>query len=116
MGSVECLESTLKSTTQQGRRIDRSMTIELSQCEALRLKERRTNIRMPSASAFQFSTIFLSSSVAISKYIEKIGPELSTKSEAPCGPSFWVDWGGYWSSPIWADGAGKNDGNRAVGK
>ena len=36
-------------------------------------------MRIPSASAFQFSTIFLSSSVAISMYIEKIGPDPSTK-------------------------------------
>ena len=32
-------------------------------------------MRIPSASAFQPSAIFLSSSAAISKYIEKIGPE-----------------------------------------
>ena len=36
-----------------------------------------TNIRIPSASAFQPSAIFLSSSLANSKYIEKISPALS---------------------------------------
>ena len=51
----------------------------------MRLEDRRTNIKIPSASAFQSSTIFLSSSVAISEYIEKIWPELSAKLDSPGG-------------------------------
>ena len=71
---------------------------------------------MPSASAFQSSTVFLSSSVAISIYIEKIGPDPSTKLDISCGARFCADWGGYCPSPIWEDGAVENGGDRGVWK
>ena len=57
-------------------------------------------MRMPSASAFQLSANFLSSSSAISIYIEKIGPELSTKPDSPCDASFSADLGGHSRSPM----------------
>ena len=81
----------LRPKLQQQRRITRSVTIELCENGS---EERRTNIRMPSASAFQFSAIFLSSSIAISKYIEKIGPEPSTKSDSMSVSCFCAEWGG----------------------
>ena len=65
----------------QQQRIDQSVTIESA--KIIRLEDSRTNMRIPSASAFQSSTIFLSSSVAISKYMEKICPEPSTKFDIP---------------------------------
>ena len=61
----------------QQRRINQSMTDE--SLWGMKLEHRRTKMRIPSASAFQFSVIFLSSSSAISKYIEKIGPDPSMK-------------------------------------
>ena len=73
----------------------------------------RTNIRMPSASAFQSSTIFLSSSVAISIYIEKIGPEPSTKLDASFRARFCVAGGRRWPSSILADRVNENDRDRA---
>ena len=69
-------------------------------------------MRIPSASAFQSSTIFLSSSVAISKYMEKMWPEPSAKLDTPYGAWFCADWSGYWgmywSTPTRADGVGEN--------
>ena len=48
-------------------------------------------MRMPSASACQLSANFLSSSSAFSIYIEKIGPELSTKPDSTCDALFGSD-------------------------
>src|SRR6266404_6915646 len=81
--SVGCPEWTLRSTKRQQQRINRSIASESAQ--DTKEKIGRTNIRIPSASAFQSSTFFLSSSVAISRYIEKMGPDPSTKSDVPCG-------------------------------
>ena len=69
-------------------------------------EQRRTKTRIPSASAFHLSVIFLSSSSAISKYFEKIGLEPSTKSDSPHDVSFGADWCGCWWSPI--EGAGEH--------
>ena len=57
-------------------------------------------MRIPSASAFQLSANFLSSSPAISMYIDKIGPELSIKPDSPCDALFGTDRGGHSRSPI----------------
>ncbi|KAH8989750.1 hypothetical protein EDB92DRAFT_1867520 [Lactarius akahatsu] len=57
-------------------------------------------MRIPSASAFQFSAIFLSSSVAISKYSEKMGPGPSTKLDTLCVVRRGADWGICFSSSI----------------
>ena len=86
MDSVEGPESTPRPMMQQQQKINRSMTIE--SVRNIELEKGRTNMSIPSASAFQFSTLCLSSSAAISRYIEKIGsdpPEPTKVSEMPCG-------------------------------
>jgi hypothetical protein len=50
-----------------------------------------TKTRIPSASAFQLSAMFLSSSPAISAYIVKMGPEPSTKWDSGSGSSVSMD-------------------------
>lgn len=51
-----------------------------------------TKMRIPSASFCQRSDILLSSSCAISEYIEKMGPELAPNLDCPCsGGDGWFD-------------------------
>lgn len=93
------LEWRPKVVTQQRRRKDRSTTLESTS----KAQERMvlTNTRIPSASPFQLSTILLSSSSALSRYIENKGSEPSEKLDSPSGAWFCTaGLGGYWKLPM----------------
>ena len=59
-------------------------------CGGSYVSRRSTNTRIPSASPCQLSAIFLSSSSALSRYIENKGSEPSNESDPPSGASFWA--------------------------
>ena len=77
-GRISCIDTAINAARAAE---NRPVYGHLTRCEAPdeKIETLRTKIRIPSASAFQFLAVCLSSSVTISKYIEKMGPEPSSK-------------------------------------